>query len=529
MVGVWLSVSQSGEALVQAPRQDYSCIFRRNAIKELGRNLKTRSWENTWNEIGGVEGMLALFAQFSVLEVKQAATMIGNCSKGHRRPARELCVEELLRGLVPFYHKTAHHRSVDERLLLHHYARMVPACSSEFIAEILDQADNPLLAHLNSVQISRYHPTLVQNRIFGYIESKDFNSENRFWPCLPRLCRDFPSDRRNSEGFSPTMVFMLKLLKKLAINQDTELPTEKIIALIQGQLICRAINNHVAREDVLRIANATLKYVERVPEAVRHCHSHASLFLYSLASYWSRHGAKTDLTLDNVLIQCLRLYGTKEPHGFYKPTRSVIENLLPVVSRGLRYALLSHIFKFYTRPSVDLDDVEQVTTLEFSNWSCRWFLSMDRHNAVQLLERLLRTRKDMELLPLGRKDSVFGHPYRPGGQHIDPEPLRTYLANGQTDRMIRAKQSTLHLLASLKVSPANHRTDIRAMQKKSATSIEQSDRAFFAKSAICYAIANSSLNFYGEVLQWSRRFIRDSVSILNIDSQVVANQDFSLP
>ena len=40
---------------------------------------------------------------------------------------------------------------------------------------------------------------------------------------------------------------------------------------------------------------------------------------------------------------------------------------------------------------------------------------------------------------------------------------------------------------------------------------EQTDRAFFAKSALFYAIASGSLQLYSETLVWVRRFVRDPV------------------
>jgi hypothetical protein len=49
-------------------------------------------------------------------------------------------------------------------------------------------------------------------------------------------------------------------------------------------------------------------------------------------------------------------------------------------------------------------------------------------------------------------------------------------------------------------------------KRKASTSREQTDRAFFAKSALLWAIASGSLAFYGETVIWARRFVRDPVS-----------------
>jgi hypothetical protein len=49
-------------------------------------------------------------------------------------------------------------------------------------------------------------------------------------------------------------------------------------------------------------------------------------------------------------------------------------------------------------------------------------------------------------------------------------------------------------------------------KRKASTSREQTDRAFFAKSALLWAIASGSPAFYGETVIWARRFVRDPVS-----------------
>jgi hypothetical protein len=49
-------------------------------------------------------------------------------------------------------------------------------------------------------------------------------------------------------------------------------------------------------------------------------------------------------------------------------------------------------------------------------------------------------------------------------------------------------------------------------KRKASTSREQTGRAFFAKSAIVWAIASGSPALYGETLIWARRFVRDPVS-----------------
>ena len=442
VVGVWLLVSQSDQALVEALHQDHSYLIREFAIKQLGRRMRRGSWEHTWSTIGGVEGMLNLFARFSALHVKHAAAVIGNCSKGQRRPRREHCIAELIRALVPSYYTQATYRSVDERPLLHQYARMVPACSSDFVAEVLDQSDNPLLAHIDSEKIAKHHPSLVQNRLLKSVQSDEFDDEERFWSCLPRLTH-LPSDQRDLDGFSPSMYFMLKLLEELAGNKGYGFPAERTIRLISGPLIRRSIRNHVADNKVMHTINTMLTYMEQEPSVAQYCASSSGSFLRSLATYWSRKGATTDVTLNNTFAEALRLQGAHQTHGEYSITVRVIEDLQFAVSRSHRYPLLCHIFKYFTKPGGDLDDTEVGKVPDFDRWSCQWFLNMDRSGAVKLLKRLLRSRKDAEFLSLHGGDSMFNHSSGLGTNHADPELLRVFLERGHKEATGQAEKGIL--------------------------------------------------------------------------------------
>jgi hypothetical protein len=53
-------------------------------------------------------------------------------------------------------------------------------------------------------------------------------------------------------------------------------------------------------------------------------------------------------------------------------------------------------------------------------------------------------------------------------------------------------------------------------KRKASTGGEQTSRAFFAKSALMWAIASGFLAFYGESVIWARRFVRDPVSSVNL-------------
>ncbi|KAL8851783.1 MAG: hypothetical protein Q9221_003297 [Calogaya cf. arnoldii] len=314
VVSTWLTVSQSDQAVAMALKQDYSCLVRKQAIVEFGRKMRRPSWESIWNTLGRIKGMLRLFADFSVFEIKQACNVLGRRNTAPTFPAQVRCVEELLQALVPFYRHSSSLQSTDERPLLHLYARLLPGCSTSFLAELLDQVDNPLSAHLHSAHVARYQPTLLQRiiRQFGFVKSSAGDDDSRRWSSYPRLTHDLPSDKRDATDFSPTMHFLSKLLDEGTSNSISGLPAGEMVSLVSAPLLRLAIKHKAAEDKIMHIINATLEYMERQPFGMRWSRSHLVSFLHSLASYWSRRGATRHLATDDALSNCLQIYGANQ-------------------------------------------------------------------------------------------------------------------------------------------------------------------------------------------------------------------------
>ena len=259
VVHTWLVVSQSSHAIAEALRQDYSCLVRKLAIKEFGLHMSIKSWESTWNKLGGLKGILALFARFSVLEVKGMCAAIGGCNKGKELPSRDEKIEQLVHCLSPSNNAKKQYSNDDDRPLLHHYARVVPACSSGFIMKLLAEPNHPLLPHLNFARIAKSYPRLAQEHVFQSIRSYDFDSCEQFGPSLPRLFHSIPSSRRDQNGFSSTMSFALKVLVQLSEESQLGVDDDKAINQIAAPLLARAVKYRLAERCIIQIVEATLK------------------------------------------------------------------------------------------------------------------------------------------------------------------------------------------------------------------------------------------------------------------------------
>ena len=205
------------------------------------------------------------------------------------------------------------------------------------------------------------------------------------------------------------------------------------------------------------------------------------------------------------------MYGN-ESHG--KGVKGLIGDLYEVVSRKHRFALLCLIMKHAARPGVDFNDVRQLRAGFCEVWPSRFFTDMEKADARFLLKQLIRSRHDSPLLELEHY-SLFNHCPTPNLRAADPGILQALLDRGEPGAASQAEQGipVSQTPNRVKEISADQESEVRTRQNKSSTSREQTDRAFYAKSAMYYAIASGSLALYLDVVKWSHRFIRDPVGV----------------
>ncbi len=98
----------------------------------------------------GYSRLAFVFAQVSVLEVKELCKAIGHCAKlpevDHEEKRQQ--VTQLLKGLLPAYYPDSPSKTPDSRPLERYYAQIVPACTSNFVGTVLRQEVPPLMGSL---------------------------------------------------------------------------------------------------------------------------------------------------------------------------------------------------------------------------------------------------------------------------------------------------------------------------------------------------------------------------------------------
>ncbi|KAL9580168.1 MAG: hypothetical protein Q9212_004659 [Teloschistes hypoglaucus] len=286
------------------------------------------------------------------------------------------------------------------------------------------------------------------------------------------------------------MLYASDILAKVTREQSNHVNSQVIIKDVAAPLLDRAMKHRSGTDKVLEIALTTLNYVQHSPEAAEYFDSLSHRDIFSnLTRFWSRHGAEANDAVSRLLVRCLNQFRDQPSHT---STNYLVEHIIRKVARKHRYTLLRLVFRHFHRPGVDIDDLQQLHRLELECYTCQTFTDLDNDSALRLLSRITRVNRAKDFLELDdRNHSIFRHPHAPDARHCDMRLLEIFLSRPDSDGLARVKE------------------DICELQRKSSNSREQSNRAFFAKSAMFYAIASGSLDFYGHVLRWSRRDAND--------------------
>ncbi|KAL1619008.1 hypothetical protein SLS54_006858 [Diplodia seriata] len=281
---IWLQLSKSASAIALALTQQNasssSAAVRRAGIKQFGKSLASSSWRETWDGLGGAEGVARVVGEcLSVNEVAEFARTVGRCGGGEEERRGEVAaLVKALGGLdgcarAPRSSSTSdgggdggddhdHRRPLSRAL-----APLAQACPAAFVEDALarglsttttsvdvdvDDAGTTavILSQLTANgpgggggrgTITQRHPAAVQaalhRALFDIAPDNDNNNNSSdgrrrrrrrdidaaIRPALLALLHgaDVPSSGNNNDeaappNFSPSMHFSLRVLRSLA-------------------------------------------------------------------------------------------------------------------------------------------------------------------------------------------------------------------------------------------------------------------------------------------------------------------------
>ncbi|KFZ05992.1 hypothetical protein V501_07832 [Pseudogymnoascus sp. VKM F-4519 (FW-2642)] len=480
------------DAIVLCIHRGPSRVIRKQGIKQFGKELaKLEQWESAWRAIGGTNGLIDLFARVSVAEVKELARAIGSCHRPHHKAAaRERAIEGLLHALLPSHYPGSKLQTHDKRPITHHYARMVPACSVEFVKELLDAKDqsNPLYEHLSSGRLIKTHGELLQKRVFDGIFGPG-KEDVHISQYLEAFVYSQPPKPSPNSNVSVSMAFATKMLQSRLedIKNDKRWPSQVSEAEVLFSLLNRSLKKRLPETKLRDVIMLGLKLLEAKP-GLKSTFQSKGMWL-KLSTRWKR---APELYEDSITLALrLQLGGSQTTIGedFLSTSKTIR------LKQELRWPLLRLYCLHVPKKAVDLNADNDFTPLAKQRWPSDVFYQLSKDQAVRLLKGLHRANPGYSFLQAPAKTTILDNQGITSQKNFNAVLLLTLLQRSSEEIQMRAKSA------------------VDELRKKSATAREQPDRAKLAISASAYAIASGSLDLYGETITWQQRFVRDPISV----------------
>ena len=498
---IWLSVAKSPTTLIEAIIQTHSIHLRRVGIKHLGKALRNKQWRDVWHAVGGTEGFLSLFATLSTQEVGLLSHVLKKSRNGHAEEEKAILITELLTCLFSSNFPDAPFKNPDERLLQNRYAVIAPASSQSFVRALLSDEAHPLRQYLPTTDISlQCHHDLLQTLTLAAIfdrKSTGFNVSL----VLPALCQDAPPGQSSLPGFSATMLFSFNLLREIGNGREANISTQSLLTHVVEPLLKRVQKRRralVHLEEVLHLAIQVLQLRSAAGEPFRSLGYHKGGLFYNVLEWWSKERSGSHEMLTD-LVQVLELDANR--------VLELYQGNHEQVQPRQRWPLLHLLFLHSPKLHADIDTIEDLPKLSGVRWMFNLFLDLPKNKALRLLRNLIAVVPDTNFLASYRARglTIFAQPPTIQASGGDPDLLLMFLERGESGALQRVEKA------------------VTEKKRKSATSREQADRAFFAKSALHYAIASGSLAIYGETVTWARRFIRDPLTCKTLYTRSTTN------
>lgn len=496
---VWLVIAKSPSSLSDAFTQEHSLMVRKAAIKEFGKRLKGNYWRETLAGLGGTPGLVSLIDQFSVVEVQLFTKTVARYVEGYEVDEKRQRIEELLRRLLPRLFLDTPLESPDRRPLTNHYAHLALGSTSKFLATVLSNKSSPILQWLPRSFVHKYRYDLLRELSLQKILGKD-NGQFELTDHLPDLLKHSRSGPSPEPGFSDSMLFSLELLRSIVRDSNAKLPKQIFLPQLVEPLLRNAIKRNVDWKRIQEIIDLAIRYLQIHNNEAGNLSFTTGSFVHRLAWCWSEH----ESLFQQHLVGALEL--VPKSHA----SLNEFAGIFPVVQRPLRYKFLRLCFLYAAPHQRDIDIDEGLKDVRVEEWPSTMFSELEPEHALPLLQRLRHVRNDDGFLEIPYwGDRILHLPPSPDVGYGDFDLLLAFLEQGNTEALERARHGKQYHTKSLAFTDLIKAIEER--KRKAVTSRGQSDREFFAKSALFYAIASGSLQLYSETLIWARRFGRDPV------------------
>ncbi|KXH47732.1 hypothetical protein CSIM01_11682 [Colletotrichum simmondsii] len=492
---IWIPISDDAKSIVAALNQSGSTSERRAALSAF---LKAMRSEDTmipvWNAAGGAQGVATIMSNLSVKEVKMLCNGLARtASLPHGQSQRRAKLTELIAILgagtpVP-------KENPDARPLLSHYRRILPACTTDRVAE--HEGTSPKWTARQRSNLLRTHPTFYETKFLDSILS---NGESPTAEFDGDTCTQLIN---NNFGFAKDM-----LLKYLDAGPGLPVTPDVFINQIALPIVRRlrrrrtAVQQHLS----LEILELLVRLISRHPDLQTMLDDSLVGVMFYVIKFWERTRS-TRPQVEQHLVELLKL----TPETEWQSAKQIIPHLQavnPAVSYRLFRLMLRHLPAF----KIDIDDFmdnEDISLEKIKGpWPARFFVSTlardDRLATLRLVQRLMAAFPDGRFLEFsyGRGNSIFEHEQDSDSVQGDALALEAFLWRSSP------ASSALNTNHYSKID-----ADLERRRRKASSSRDWESQALWAQSALDLSIAAGSLDLYAENLLWARRFNKDVFTV----------------
>lgn len=488
--GIWIGVCKSPYVIQQALIQKLSVRIRHLGIKQLRRSLESPQWEQVWQGIGGTAGLLEIFSDLSVEEIKAVCKAISRCTSDgdltrkdeHLTEKRER-VTELFKSLHPAQFPEVGIKSRDLRPLTKYYQLLVPSCTAELVEWISSAAQDGSWQFVKERELLKHHSEAIGKSalhvVFGS-QSPDIKSKDR----LRKLSTQFPPISGSRHGFSASMSFALSLLRRIVETDAKEIEDYWVVEHLIRPLLNRAIRKRIPWPQTQQVADLAMQYFEHHPKARENLANTKGHIVHMMAGCWSRRSNLFEAQVKRLLS-----------FGFGRKTSLEDLTILSAgVPRSRKYALLHMCCQEVM--GLDLDSESDLSKLN-GTLSCDILNGLEASQALGLFKRLRQARGDANLVSPGPFSSVLSA--RRTSTSVDGDPDINYLV--------------LLNRNGLQEEAESYAANMLILRKKvTDTSANREARAENAISVWACANASGSIKLLNETLQWAKRFIGDQLT-----------------
>lgn len=491
---VWLGICKSPFAVRQALKQRISVKVRFSGIAQLKHGLESAQWEEFWDGLGGAAGLLALFSDLSVREVRSACKAIGRIATDGDVLRKRQRVTELFKGFYPNIFPDVVAKTNDLRPLTKFYQELVPACTTELVEWITSQEQEGKWRYIREKKLLKYHSDSVGRAAMRSVfdsQSSSVKYKDRLEKISTgRPAQVFTSETPTEERFSSSMSFALQLLRQIVETKSTQLEGSRVLEKIIRPLLRRAMSKRVSWSSTQTIAELATEFLQQQPSAARRLTGNRRDLLHLVAICWSRRSTMFEPQLKQLVNTVFD----------QKPTFETLGNLLVGVPQSRRYALL----QLFCKEAMDVD-LDSRTNLSDARGPLPATLlnTLQASDAMSLFKCLRNAKGDAELVDLGLYTSVLVTTRTPDVYEGDPDIYYLVLLN--RNGMYEEAEAY-----------ASKIMEVRKKDTQTASNRER--RAEYALSAWACASASGSLVLLSETVQWARRFIRDQLTAARLFS-----------